>query len=151
MLARRLEQCDPRPDEALAPPDRAHWRHRCLEAREPLAKRASREVLAIEVEDVKDLVDDRRGASELPDGRVVAHMHPRLQPLESRNPLLVERDDLAVDDRLVSTGERFGDLRRLRVLARAVEEVARLKAHLAAVDEGEGAYPVPFGFVDELR
>src|SRR5438105_14111422 len=78
-------------------------------------------------------------------------MHPRLQPLESRNPLLVERDDLVVDDRLVSTGERFGDLRRLRVLARAVEEVSRLKAHLAAVDEGEGAYPVPFGSVDELR
>ena len=78
-------------------------------------------------------------------------MHPRLQPLERRHALLVECDDLAIEDRLIAAGERFGRAMRLGVLLRAVEEIARLEAHFTAIDERERADAVPLRLIGELR
>ena len=78
-------------------------------------------------------------------------MHPRLELLERRHALLVERDDLAVDDRLVRARERLRDLMRLGVLRGAVEQVARLETHDAAVNEGERADAIPFWLEREVR
>ena len=78
-------------------------------------------------------------------------MHPRLQPLEARHAFLVERDDLAIDDRLIAAGHRLGELRRLGILLRAIEQIARLEAHLAAIDERDRANAVPLRLVDEVR
>src|SRR5438034_4438275 len=150
LLLRGLEERDARSDEALAAADRAHRRERLVKSAEPFAERLSREVLAIRVEEIEDLVDDRRGSPELADRRVVRHVHAWLQPLKAGNALFVERDDLAVDDRLVRAGHRFGDLRALGILPRAIEEVARLEAHLASIDEGDGAHAVPLRLVREL-
>ena len=77
-------------------------------------------------------------------------MHPALQQLKARTPVIVERDDLAIDDRLVRAGHRLGDLVRLRILRRAVEEVACLQAHDATVHVRDGPHAVPFRLVCEV-
>src|SRR6266550_595878 len=150
LLLRRLEERDARSHEPLAAADRAHRRERFVQSAEAFAQRLSREILTVRVEEIEDLVDDRRRSPQLADRRVVTHVHARLQALEAGHALLIERDDLAIDDRLVCPGQGFRDLGPFGVLPRAVEEVSRLKTHLAAVNEGDRAYAVPFRLVGEL-
>ena len=78
-------------------------------------------------------------------------MHARLQALEARDTLLVQRDDLAVEDGVVGAGQCLRDLRGLRILLGAVEEIPRLETHLTAVDEGDRADTVPLRFISEVR
>src|SRR3954470_11693272 len=71
------------------------------EGLKPLAAlgiRQPHEVLAVEPEQVEDAVDDRdllRACLH-----AAGQVHPALEPLERRAPLRVERDHLAVEDRL---------------------------------------------------
>src|SRR5439155_3921363 len=150
LLARRFEERDAGAWEPFAPSDRAHGRQRLVEASQALAQRLSGEVLAVRVEDVEDLIDDRSRFAELADGALVAYMHARLQALEARNALGVERHDLAVEYGVIRTGERLCGLRRLGILLGAVEKVARLRTDLSPIDEGDRAHPVPFRFVGEV-
>src|SRR5438309_8483250 len=127
LLAGRLEERATRADEPFGATDRAHRRERGVELRQALAEWTPREVLAVEREDVERLVDDGGRSPQLADRGLVRLVHPRLEALEAGHALRVERDDLAIDDRLIATGQGLGDLRRLRVLLGAVEEVARLE------------------------
>ena len=77
-------------------------------------------------------------------------MHARLEALERRHALLVERDDLAVHDRLISTRQRLGDLVSLGILRGAVEQVPRLQTDHPTVDERERAHAVPLRLEREL-
>src|SRR2546426_1306825 len=151
LLACRFEEGDAGPGETFASPDGAHRRERVVEASQALAQRLPGEVFAVRVEDVEDLIDDRSRFAELAHGALVAHVHPRLQALEARDTFLVERDDLAVEDRVVRAGQRLGGLCRLGILLGAVEKVARLKTDLTAINEGDRAHAVPFRFVREVR
>ena len=107
LLLRRFEERDPRADELLGQPDGAHRRQHLVEQLLALAQRLPRHVLAIDPEDVEHLVHDRRALAELAHRRLVPHVHAGLQLLEARRSALVERDDLAVEDRLVGAGQRL--------------------------------------------
>ena len=151
LLARGVEERNSRADKTLALADRAHRRDRLVEQAQPVAQRALREIFAVEIQQVEDLVDDRGRLPQLPHRRLRGDVHARLEPLEARHTLLVERDDLAVDDRLIPAGHRLGDLGRLGILGRAVEKVARLETYLATVDERDRPDPVPLRLVNEVR
>ena len=150
LLACGFEERDARAWETLAAADRAHRGQRFVEPPQALAKRLSREVLSVRVEDVEDLIDHRRRLAKLAHGALVAYVHPRLQPLEARHALGVERHDLAIEDCVVRAGERLGRLRRLGILLGAVEEVPRLQADLSPIDERDGADAVPLRLVGEV-
>jgi hypothetical protein len=134
-------------DRRIDPHRRQHFIQQLL----AIAQRPLRGVLAVDPEDVEDLVDHRGALAKLAQRRLVAHVHSRLQPLEARSTALVERDDLAVEDRLIRAGQRLGHAVGLGVLARAVEQIARLKARDPAIDERDRADAVPLRLEREVR
>ena len=151
LLFHRLEERIAAADELFRPADRTHGRERLIEDLLALTKRPLRQVLAVGPQDVEDLVHDGRGLSQPPQLGLAPLMHARLQPLERGHAVLVERDDLAVHDGLISPSQRLGDLVRLGVLRGAVEQIPGLQTDDPAVDECEGAHAVPLRLERELR
>ena len=73
-------------------------------------------------------------------------MHAALKPLEARAALVVERDELAVDDRLARP-QRAPHPPHLRVLGADVAHVAALQLDPAAAAVGDRAHAVPLDLV----
>ena len=68
----------------------------------------------VQPQQVEEHVDDRLGLREPAHLTLRGQVHAPLQALEARAPALVERDDLAVEHRLVRA-ERAAELAQLRV------------------------------------
>src|SRR5215472_14083079 len=104
---------------------------------------------AVEVDDVEDHVHDRHGPHLLADLRRRRQAHPPLQLLEARPTPLVQGDDLAVQDRLAIV-ERARQRLELGVAGGDVLAVAGLEPDARALDERDGADPVPLELEAEL-
>jgi hypothetical protein len=136
LLARRLEQRRA-VVEGLGDPDRPVAAvEQLVEPLAPFGERPVEERLPLHLEDVEDVVDDRRSRLPLLHGR------------EARSTLLVERADLAVEHR-VRGPERLRQL--LRHVGEADREVVAVPARerrLPARDPTDRAEPVPLHLED---
>ena len=116
---------------------RGSGRRTSARSRAPLLERLVEQRPAVEVEQVEDLVDER--------GRLGGHslpLDPRLEQGEVGLAALVERDDLAVDDRPagVDPGRRIEERPEV---ARRVLLAAGPQPDGLAVDDGLDAEAVP--------
>src|SRR3954454_3571335 len=78
-------------------------------------------------------------------------MHPALQALEVRAAIVVERDDLAVEERLAGTHGLSQPAGDLGILRRDVAQVAALEADAAGLAVGQGTHAVPFELEGKAR
>ena len=62
----------------------------------PLAQRHAAQVVAIQIEQVEDEVDHRRGARQVRDGVGIGVGDARLDQVEARDAFVVEHRDLAI-------------------------------------------------------
>src|SRR5439155_15948211 len=113
------------PNRAVAPVEER------LEPLTPVAQRQADERLALDLEHVEGLVDDRRPRLRL--------LHRR----EARPALLVERADLAVEDAVRRLGRLRKLLRDVREPRRQIVPVAADEARLAATHVGKSPVAVP--------
>ena len=102
--------------------------------------------MPVEVQDVEEHERDRRLAHLAPHRGLVGQVHPVLEALEARPPVLVEGDDLAVEQR-GTRPERPAQRAQLGVLGCDVTAVAALQADLAALDPDQRPHAVPFDLV----
>ena len=109
-----------------------------LEPRPPLRQRQVDHRLAVQLQQVEDLVDERRPRLSL--------LHRR----EARPPLLVERAHLAVDDALRAADRLCQLLRHLGEAAGEIVAVAGDELRLAAADIAERAIAVPLHLEDPV-
>src|SRR4029077_14918424 len=93
---------------------------------------------AVEVEEVEDLVHERRGR----DGRSAPALDPGLEQGEVGFAVLVERDDLAVDDRPACI-EPGGRIEERPEVARGVLLATRPQPDVAVIDERLDPEAVP--------
>jgi hypothetical protein len=98
--------------------------------------------LAVEVEQIKDHVVDRRPGHHPRDVRLGGQAHALLELFEARPTPLVEGDDLPVEHRLVGA-PRPAERRELRVAPGDVVAVTGLGAEPTAVPEGDRPNAVP--------
>ena len=132
-----LEERDPVGLDVLAEPDARIGAEDVGEKPAALLERLVEERPAVEVEEVEDLVDER--------GRLGGHsppLDPGLEQGEVGLAVLVERDDLAVDDRLAGV-EPARRIEERPEVARRVLLAAGPQADAAAVDDRLDAETVP--------
>ena len=96
----------------------------------------------VEPEQVEDDVGDRRLLGEPLRLGLGRDVHPVLEPAEARTALVVERDDLAVEDRAVRA-QRAVEAVQLGIALRDVVAAARLQPQAAGLGVGERADAVP--------
>ena len=100
------------------------------------------EQLAVEPEDVEG--DERHGRLRQQAGGWLADVHPPLEALEAGLTLVVERDDLAVEDRAVR-GEGAGEAGQLRVGGRDVAPPPVQEGDAGGLDHPDHPLPVELG------
>src|SRR5215218_1646569 len=133
----------------MAMPGRAPARAVQAETLEELTALRVRKVanaMSVEVEQVEDHVVDRLSLDARLDHARRGQPHAALNQLEPRAALLVQRDDLAVEDRRTAI-EGLGDRLELRVTRAHVLEPPAQHAPLAVVGVAERADPVPLDLV----
>ena len=94
--------------------------------------------LAVEEEEVEDLVDDGHR-----DVAALLEAGPRLEQRERRSAGLVERDDLAVDDGLLRVDPVRWCRREVREVARGVAAIPGPQPRLAAADDRLDTIAIP--------
>src|SRR5215471_14170723 len=131
-------------DDVIREANVAGWLQQLLQERLAIEQTAAREIEAIEIYQIKDVVSDARLPDQAFDLDRVLATHALLQQLKSRHAVFIERDDFAIENR-ASGRDRLHYARELRILRREIVLVARNKSRLAAVDEADGADTVPLG------
>ena len=100
------------------------------------------EGVAVEPEEIEDDVGDRRLLRQALRLRLRRDVHPVLQALEARAPLVVERHDLPVEDRAVRA-QRAVEAVQLGIALGDVVARPGLQAQPARLGVGDGAHAVP--------
>jgi hypothetical protein len=100
------------------------------------------QVASVEVEQVEDREHDRDLLGAPLDAGVAGEVHAVLEALEAGAPVLVERDDLAVEDR-VARAELAVQRPQLGIALGHVREAAALDAQPAGLGVHERAHAVP--------
>lgn len=98
MARRDFEGVDAVDVEVVYEANRWHGEQDALECFASVLEGHGAEVDTIEIEEVKDIVDDGDARLGTGDLAVAAEVDALLEQLERRHPALIEGDDLAVED-----------------------------------------------------
>ena len=128
----------------------AAGRHHRFEQLAALAKRRFAQIVAVQVEQVEDEVDHRRGARQVRHGVGIGVGDARLDQVEARDALVVEHRDFAIEHGLARR-HVVRDHGQLGILPLAAQPAARLQPKiLFAINEGDGAHAVPLHFEEPV-